>query len=71
MKKTDFINRHSGLQVSQSELERKWRIMQEQQENDNLLEALHYQNNIAMANGTVNPSINLFMEDDYIDDYLL
>jgi hypothetical protein len=44
MKKDQFINRFNHSQISQAELERKWRLYQEQLEYDQMLEAIQVNN---------------------------
>jgi len=74
MNKTQFTNRWVHMNLPQQELDRKWRLQLEQQEQEQfMLEAQAYQaaqnaTPVAAA-GYANDSFNEFVELDYIDDY--
>lgn len=80
MDKNQFIDRHRNLMIQQQELERKWRMyVREQEELALMAEAAEAQaafNKATINTGAVGGfytndlSENLYVVDDYIDNYL-
>jgi len=63
MRKEQFINKHQHLKIAQSELERKWRVMQEQEELQKMWEAAQLLNtttSTSVAGGGGNGDPNNF-----------
>jgi hypothetical protein len=60
MRKDQFINKHAGLNIAQSELDRKWRVLQEEMQMQELYEAAMQQSApqaTAMGGGSITPSL--------------
>ena len=75
MNKTQFNAKWAQRELPQAELERKWRLQLEQQEQDQfMLEASVYQASQnatpVAASGYADDSFNDFVEVDYVNDYL-
>ena len=66
MRKDQFENKHRNLQLSQAELERKWKLALREQENQRIFEALQQQ---AAAQGLAGGGGNFsaaYMPGDYM-----
>lgn len=60
MKRDQFINKHKNLNIAQSELDRKWRVLQEQEETQRLFEeAMQYNSLQATAGASGGGSSNV------------
>ena len=57
MKKESFKNKYKNLDISESELDRKWRALKEEEESQLLFEAMQ---STAMGGGSITPL--LFIE---------
>jgi len=52
MKKEQFIQKHRNLNIAQSELDRKWRVLKEEEEMQRLIESMQsYQANATAMGG--------------------
>jgi len=62
MKKEQFEQKHRNLNIAQSEIDRKWRVLQEAEEMQRLFEALQAKQASATAGGGGGFTPSLFIE---------
>jgi len=62
MRKDQFMNKHQHLKIAQSELERKWRVLQEAEEMQRLFEAMQASQATSTAGGGGGFTPSLFTE---------
>ena len=67
--KQQFLNKHRNLNISKTELERKWRVREQEEEMRLLWENAVQGQSKAMGSAGGGPTLD-FLNNDYVEDYI-
>jgi hypothetical protein len=73
MHRNQFNNKYANFKIGETEMERKWRIYEEEKKLLEEMEALMLRDRAShiTAMKSLDPSINSYVDDGYIDDYFV